>query len=199
MRYRRERQERRQSRRGCLIGLVALVWIVLLAMLGYRFLLRDQVSQQIGQQIGEQIGEQIAPSPVAGQIDQGVDAALPTVVAGLPTGEIRVNETDANAYLAANISSMRRIDGATVRFVPGQVQLDIQAAGTTSTATMGVAVQDGRVIAVDPQLDGLLGQVISADQLAATLEQRFNDQLAAQGRRISEVRVEQGELVLVVQ
>src|SRR4051812_31806585 len=58
MSYRNERRRepRRRRRNGCLALLVALIWIILLAVIGYRYWLRPQISQYVGRQIGEQVG-----------------------------------------------------------------------------------------------------------------------------------------------
>jgi hypothetical protein len=206
MSYRNERRRepRRRNRNGCLALLVALVWIVLLAVVGYRYWLRPQVSQYIGRQIAEQVGAAGAGqasngTPPQQQIEQGAAQGLPTMVAALPSGELRVTNEQANAYLAERAGSLKPIDSATVRFVPDEVQVDLQAAGLASTARMGLAVQNGRIIAVDPKLDGPLGQFITLPDLTRALEQQLNDQLAAQGRRITAARVEQGALVVTIE
>jgi hypothetical protein len=112
---------------------------------------------------------------------------------------LRVTEAQANAYLAERADSLKPLDSATIRFVPNEVQADLRAVGTTSTARMGLAVQDGRIIAVDPQLDGPLGQFIALPDLTRSLEQQLNDQLSAQGRRVTDVRVEQGALIVIIE
>jgi hypothetical protein len=204
MSYRNERRpERRRSRNGCLAWLVALVWIVLLAVIGYRYWLRPQVSQYVGRQIAEQVGAAGAGQTSNGtpqqQIEQGAAQALPTALAALPSGELRVTDEQANVYLAERADSLKPINSATVHFVPDQVQVDLQAAGLSSTARMGVDVQNGRIVAVDPKLDGPLGQFIALPDLTHALEQQLNDQLAAQGRRITAARVEQGALVVEIE
>jgi hypothetical protein len=200
MSYRDERQRepRRRSRNGCLALLVALVWIVLLVVIGYRYWLRPQISQYVGRQIAEQVGQAGDATPQQ-QIEQGAAQVLPTAVAALPSGELRVTDEQANAYLAERADSLKPIDSATVRFVPDEVQVDLRAAGFSSTASMGLAVQNGRIIAVEPQLDGPLGQFITLPDLTRALEQQLNDQLAAQGRRVTAARVEQGALVVTIE
>jgi hypothetical protein len=197
-RYQRRRLERRRPRRGCLVWLVVLVWIVLLSVLAYRYWIRPQVSQYIGSQIGQQLRSQVG-GQVGEQIQQGAQGALPTVVAALPSGELHISEADANQYFASHADQLRPIESVKVRFVPGEVQADIGALGTTSTARMSLAVQDGRIIALDPRIDGPLDQVVSLPELTKALEQQFNDLLAAQGRRATDVRVEQGELVVTIE
>jgi hypothetical protein len=205
MSYRNERRpERRRSRNGCLAWLVALVWIVLLAVVGYRYWLRPQVSQYVGRQIAEQVGAAGAGqtsngTPPQQQIEQGAAQALPTALAALPSGELRITDEQANVYLAERADSLKPINSATVHFVPDQVQVDLQAAGLSGTASMGLAVQNGRIIAVDPKLDGPLGQFIALTDLTRALEQQLNDQLAAQGRRITAARVEQGALIVTIE
>ena len=199
MSYRHERRyQRRRRGRGCLIGLVALVWIVLLGVLAYRYWVRPQISQYIGQRIAEQLGGNIG-----GETDQqgqpGVQPTLSTAIAVLPSGELRITEAQANAYLAERAAALRPVESATVRFVPGEIQADLGAYGTTSTARVGLAVQNGRIIAVDPQLDGPLSQVIALPDLTKSLEQQLNAELTAQGRRVTDVRVEQGALVIAIE
>jgi len=197
-RYERSRPERRRSRVGCLAWLVALIWIVLLGVLAYRFLVRPQVSRYVGNQIGEQLRSNIG-GQVGRQIEQGAQNALPTAVAALPSGELHISEADANQYLAAHADALKPIESVKVRFVPGEIQADIRAMNTTSTAHMGLAVQNGRIIGLNPRIDGPLDQVVSLTDLTQALEQQFNDQLAAQGRRATDVRIEQGELIVTIE
>jgi hypothetical protein len=201
MSYRNERRRapQRRSRNGCLALLVALVWIILLVVLGYRYWLRPQISQYVGRQIAEQIGSAGTTAAPQQQIEQGAAQVLPTAVAALPSGELRITDAQANAYLAERADSLKPIESATVRFVPDEVQVDLQAAGFSSTARMGIDVQNGRIVATNPQLDGPLGQVIALPDLTRAIEQQLNEQLAAQGRRVADARVEQGAMVVTIE
>lgn len=194
MSYRRDRPQRRG--RGCLVTLVVLVWLVVLAGLAYRYWLGPQISAMVGEQIGRQVGA--PPAPLGQQLEQQAQDALPTVVAALPAGELRISEAQANAYLQANRASLKPLDSVTVRFVPGEIQADLGALGTTSTASLGLAAQDGQIVVTNPRISGLVGQAISAQDLARSLERQINQQLAGQGRRVSDVRIEQGVLVIRV-
>jgi hypothetical protein len=200
MSYRQEPYYRRRRRRGlsCLAWLVALVWIILLGVLAYRYLVRPQISRYIGEQIGAQLRSNIG-GQVGQQIQEGAQQALPTVVAALPSGELRISEAEANQYFAARADQLRPIESVRVRFVPDEVQADIGAMGTISTARMGLEVRNGRIVALNPRIDGPLDQVVSLADLTQALERQFNDQLSAQGRRATDVRVEQGELVVTIE
>jgi hypothetical protein len=199
MSYRNERYYRaRRGRNGCLVGLVVLVWAILIVVLAYRFWLRPQVSQYIG----GQIADQLRSSPggqLNQQVEQGAAANLPTAIAALPSGELRITEDQANAYLAAHAESIKPLESVTIHFAPDEVRADMRALGTTSTARMGLAVQNSRIIAVNPQLDGPLSQLIALPDLTRSLERQLNDQLALQGRKITAVRIEQGAIVINVE
>src|SRR5215212_1777926 len=98
----RRREPRRRKRNGCLALLVALVWIILLAVIGYRYWLRPQLSAYVGRQIAEQVGAAGNTTPLPQQIEQGAAQVLPTAVAALPSGELRITDAQANEYLAAH-------------------------------------------------------------------------------------------------
>jgi hypothetical protein len=137
---RRRPPERRNRRRGCLVWLVVLVWGLLLLLLAYRYWVQPQISRYIGEQIAEQVRAQIGQQ-AGQQLEEGMQNALPTVVAALPSGELRITEDEANAYFAANAAQLRPIDSVRVRFLTNEVQADIGAMGTTSTARLSLAVQ----------------------------------------------------------
>ncbi|MBS1966834.1 MAG: hypothetical protein JST60_13645 [Chloroflexi bacterium SZAS-1] len=194
MSYRTSRRlERRRRGNGCLAGLVALVWGLLIIGVLYYFFVRPQVSRYLGDQIGSQMR---GTGQAEQQLENGAAAGLPTAIAALPAGEVRITEAQANDFLASRADALKPIDSMTVHFVPGQVQADLRALGTTSTAKLGLAVANGRIVAVDPQLDGPLGRVVSLPSLSSALEQQLNDQLAIQGRTITAVRIEQGAIVI---
>lgn len=195
------RYERRRRGNGCLLWLVVAVWALVLGIAGYRFILQPRISQYLGEQIGERLEGRPAPQPgqVDGEIVERAGGVLPTVVAALPSGELRVGEDRINQYLADHADSLGPVDSVAVRLVPGELQADIRALGTTSTAGVGLVAQDGRVVAVNPRMEGALGQLVSLAELTRALEDRLNDQLLAQGRRVTDVRIEQGEMIVRIE
>lgn len=201
-RYSSRRQPPPRKRRGlgCLTSVVLLVWLLVALVLVYNNFLRPQISQMIGDQIVDRVDPPApgnGPGGVTDELSQEANEALPAVIAALPSGEVRISEQQANEFLAAR--GLGPIDTANVRFLPGQIVIEMSAFGISSTAHSGLAVQNGRVITVDPQIDGPLGQLISLKDLAASVEQQLNDQLAIQDRRISEVRVEEGEMIVTIE
>lgn len=203
--YRRLARRPERRGRGCLVSLVVLVWVILGALLFYQYYLRPRISQQIGEQISRQLivvptgqpGQpaDVNPVPGAGQ-SAGI---LPTLVASLPVGEIRITEAAANDYMAANIDRFKPIEAVKLHFVPGAIEADLVALGATSTARMGAQIQAGQIIATNPSIDGPLANLVDLQDLIGPLQQQLNDELSAQGRRVTDVRVEPGVLIFVVE
>jgi hypothetical protein len=131
------------------------------------------------------------------RIQQG-QQMLPTAIAALPAGEIRLTDADANAFFAANSASLAPLESLRVQFVPGQVQADVGIYGTRVRVISDIAVQDGRLRVVNPRIDGPLSYVLSMEDLIRPIEQQFNDQIIGQGQIVREARIEQGQLVVVV-
>lgn len=176
-------------RRSCLSRVVVLVWLAVAVVGCYVLLLRPYISSYIGQQLAEQAVGSTAPDAAA---------ALPTVVAALPPGQFTVSEQQANDFLQDNSAGVPQVESVTIHFVPGQVQADVRAAGTNNRVTMGLAVQNGRIVVVDPRIDGPLEAFVAPEQLVDRLATRLNNELAAQGKPPTEVRIEQGRIVVTL-
>ncbi len=203
--YRRLARRPERRGRGCLIFLVVLIWVILGGVLFYQYYLRPRISQEIGQQISRQLvvaptaqSDQLAgPTPAAGVAQSA--GILPTLVASLPAGEIRISEAAANDYMATNIERFKPIESVKLHFVPGVIEAELVALRSTSTARMGAAIQDGQIIATNPSIDGPLANLVDLQDLVGPLQQQLNDELRTQNRRVTDVQVQQGVLVFVVE
>lgn len=186
-----QRQPKPRSRRAiaCLGWTTALIWVLVALVAAYLFALRPALSRMVGEQAVQRL-------EVDGILDG--EGALPTLVAALPAGEMRISEQEINTYLLARADLLTPIEQATVRLVSGGLEVDMRAFGLTGTARMGVALQNGRVIALNPQLDGPLGRLVSLGDLLTPIEQRLNELLEAQGRRVTDLRIEPGELIVTL-
>ncbi len=190
------------KRGGCLPIIVVLIWLLVGGIALYQYVLRPAASRAVGEVIGTSIGGDVAtPVPATTAvaippIGDGAAQFLPTAVAALPTGDVVLTEQRANELLSGNLPS--GIDSAQVRFVPGEVQITLRAIGTDNLARFQVGVEAGQLRIVGARIDGPLGAVVSADELIRPLETAFNNEVQAQGRQISAVRVEQGQIVMTV-
>lgn len=195
--------------RGCLPTLAALIAAAAVLVLVYAFAIRPMVSRRVADRIAGPAapvptlmatGAPAAP-PAAGQagpqVVEQAGAVMPTAVAALPPGQVVVSDADINGMIAARPDAIAPLEGASVTFTGGLATARISAYGLSSSATLGLAAQDGRVVVTSAQLDAPLSYVISGPEVAAALADRLNAELAAQGRRVDELRIEEGRLVLV--
>jgi hypothetical protein len=189
---RQRRYERRPRRRsgGCFEKLLVVVWIVVIFIAVYLLLVRPLISTYIGGQILEQVaGTQ--------QLDQ-VSQTIPDVVSALPLGQLVISEQQANEFAQSNSTLMQQIDALEVHFVPGQVQADLVVRGLRNQITFGLEARNGKVEVVDPRINGPLEALIAPEQLISGLTDRFNQELAAQGKLPASILIEQEQIVIML-
>lgn len=197
-RYERYREQPRNRTKTCLIWLTAAVWLLVLACVGVRYVLRpfitDYVNRQIAVAINPSLPDGLDPNEALRESLEQVPINVQ-----VPPGEIEVSEEQANSYVEAYRQRLQGIDDIRVRFVPGEVQAVVTVQGISGTARMQPVVQDGRIVAANPRLDEPLGSILSVDDLLGALQDRINSELNTQGRRITGVRVEQGVAIVTVE
>jgi hypothetical protein len=183
-----------------------LVGVVLLFLLEiYMLWGRPQLSGYLGQQVSVQlippVSVEVDPA-ASGQVQERIQEAqraLPTAIAAVPAGEFYIPETEANAFFAANQAALDPIESLSVDFMPGQVQADMHIYGTRVQLTSGMVARDGRLELVDPRIDGALGYLFDVDEIVSPLETQINNQLLSQRQLVREARVEQDQLVLIIE
>ncbi len=190
MSYRYERYRERPRRgRGWLSGLTALVWLLLIGLLLARFVARPLITDMVEGRVAQRI---TVP---------GSDPVVPPVEESPPGTEassFTVSEADANQWVEDHQSELQGVDSVRFRFLPGQVQADVSVAGVTSTAYAGIAVDNGRVVAVNPRLDPPLGLVVDVQPFVALIENRLNSDLATTGRAVTGAEIQQGQIVITI-
>lgn len=197
-RYERYRERPRNALRSWLIFLTVVVWVLVLGCLALRFIVRPQLTDYVNRQIAQAINPQL---PADLDPNAALRESLEQLPVGVtvPPGELVVSEDQANLYIDEYRQRLQGIDDIRVRFTPGQVQADVTVRGITGTAHVRPVVQDGRIVAANSQLDQPLGSILSIDELLGALQDRLNAELNSQGRRITEIRVEQGQAIVVVE
>jgi hypothetical protein len=179
---------------GCLVALTVLVFLVLALVLGALFYLKPRLSQQAGDLLASQLDQ---------QIDRKVQEQFGGAGGEIPTefsGQVVIPEAEVNDYIRANPQEIAPLDSATVQFLPDQMLATVSAYGLEGTAAAGIAIAaDGRVVVVDPHIDGALGYLLDANQLAQSLETQLNNQLAANGQRITSIAVQTGQIVAEIE
>lgn len=200
-----------KRRSSCLGKIILVIGILLFAEVYIQFV-RPNLGSFVGQKVGQQFGlsqqdgnasvsatpreqQNSAQQPIQTQVAQ----TIPTAVAALPYGEIVVTEQRINEYFAANPEAIKPIERLSIRLVPDEMIVDMVALGSENRVSFGLAVENGRIVVVNPRLDGMLGLLVSFEDMTQTLETKMNDQLVAQGRQVKDIRIEEGRLVVLIE
>lgn len=201
-RYERYRERPRNALRRWLIALTVIVWLLVLACVAVRFVVRpwltDMINAQIARSINPSLPAAIDPNAALRQsLEQ-----MPIDVT-IPPGKITVSEELANRYLADYRQRLQGISDVRVRFVPGEVQaivtVDVKGVPLSGTARIQPAVENGRIVATNARLDQPLDSVLSVNELLGALQNKLNAELNQQGRRITSIQVDQGQAVVTVE
>jgi Na+-transporting methylmalonyl-CoA/oxaloacetate decarboxylase gamma subunit len=181
---------------------MAVLFLAVLTLLVYALAGRPAVSRAV---VDEIVGAPVpttasaAPTTAAREAEMvaQANAVLPEAVAALPAGELVVSEQDLNSFLAARPEAIAPLEQLRLRFTEGQARAEIGAYGLSSEASVSLAAQDGKLVVTNAVVGAPLSYMLSGPELAAALADRVNAELAAQDRTIDEIRIEEGQLVLV--
>lgn len=189
-----QRTDRRRRGWGftCLVTLVILVFLLLALALGVLYFIKPQVSEQAGVMLGTQV-DQI--------IDQRLDEQFGGLEGQVPPGyadTLIITDAEINDYIAQHPEEIDPLDQASVRFLAGEMQASASAYSLSGTAFAGLAASDGRLVLVSPRIEGSLGLVLDADQLATSLQSSLNSRLAENNLRVTAVTLAEGQLILGV-
>ncbi|MBA3943110.1 MAG: hypothetical protein H0X37_00945 [Herpetosiphonaceae bacterium] len=198
MSYRYEYEERRRGSsagRCLLVALAALILVVLGSLLLIRYvgrpLLTRVIQRRIAQQVpGGTVPDQTNPQPVPQENLAPAD---------VPAGRIVISEADANQWLQDHKDQFQGIDSVVVHFVPGVITADVAVRGFTSTAQAGVAVQNGRIVATNPQLGPPANFFVDIQPFVHVMEDSLNSDLASLNRRVTGVELGQGIVTITLQ
>ncbi len=198
--YRYEQYRPRPQRRGrsCLISLTVLVWIAVLGCVAVRYLARPLITDYFNQQVAVSIAPDVAVDNNAGEVLQESLQQVPIPV-DIPTGTLTITEEQANSYVTEYRGRLEQVDDLRVRFTPGEVLVDVTVGFVTGTARAQPVVAGGRIIAANARLDEPLGSFFAVEPLLQALVDRINDEVAAQGKTVTDVQIEQGAAVVTVQ
>jgi hypothetical protein len=169
-----------------------------LGCVALRYFVRPLITDYFNRQVAVSIAPDAVVDNNAGEALQDSLQQVPIPI-DIPTGTLAISEEQANSYLAEYRGRLEQIDDMRLRFVPGEVQIDVTAGFLTGTARTQPIVSDGRIIASNARLDEPLGSFFAVGPLMQALVDRINDEVAAQGKTVTDVQIEQGTAVVTVQ
>ncbi len=109
-------------------------------------------------------------------------------------GTYTLSEADVNREIQAGDANLEDL---AVDITPAYIELRFGQQGQTLTYQAGVAVEDGRLLAANPSLDGVPGWLLSEDTLSGAIEDGINTYLAASGLVLTDVTLGEGEMMFV--
>lgn len=197
----REYQERPRNRlRSVLIFLTVIIWLLVLGCLAIRFFVRPNVTDYVNRQVAVTLDPQLPPDLDPNAALRESLSQIP-LAGAIPAGEFRVTQEEANDYLYAYRQNLGEIESVRVTFVPGEIEahIDLRRFPLSGKAYTTPAVQDGRLIATNTRLNQPLDSVLSIDPLMDALLNHINEEVAAQGRRITAIEITDGVAIVSVE
>lgn len=114
----------------------------------------------------------------------------------LPTGELKVTEADVNRRFRENIGDFRQVSDSEFNIDPDGVALAVDLLGIRSIYRGGVAVENGRIVITNPEVDGAAGQVLPAEDVADVIEDILNDLQQRSNVEFTDVDLAEGEMII---
>ncbi len=161
--------------------LIALLLILIVGGAATWFAGRPYVSQQIADNVGGAIDDKLESM-----------AALPVDVGG----RVTVVERDITSALRSSAGAYAPITDPRVALSRNGVRVTFTLYGAAHTLTGTLAVEDGRVVIVDPVLVGPASRLIDLPEVTAAAEEAIADMFARLGARPVSVKTSDDTLVI---
>ncbi len=135
------------------------------------------------------------------QIDNAMTSAInqiPPQVAQIPAGTtFPVQEVVLNNLLVLNIAPADPVQSTNVQITPNNVQLDFKLYGQPCTITSVPQAQNGKLVATNVTVSGIIGLVMSSADITSLLNKHFADAQARINHTITSVQLKDHEMNLM--
>ncbi|HEV2108959.1 MAG TPA: hypothetical protein VGR16_11900 [Thermomicrobiales bacterium] len=172
---------RRRRRRGCLLGALGLLVILGVAaaifFLAVLPVIRETARGQLRDAVTTQV-DRIRRLPV------------------LSTGEFVITEEDVNRRIRENMGQFGQVSDPVFDIGSDGVTLAVDLLGTESTYRGGLAIEEGRIVVTDPQVTGIAGQILPAEDVAGFVEDLLNDLQRRSNVEFTDVRLSNGKVTI---
>jgi hypothetical protein len=162
---------------GCLAFLIIAVVGALLAWGAVRPIVSNQVEDEISVGISNELRK-------VGQI------SVPA------SGQVTLTEDQIHADLVRYSDLYDPINDVAVTIQPKEVAIRFKLYGLTSTFRGGLTVEDGRIVVVDPSLDGPAGRIVNADDISSAFETEVAELLSRSNLKPTAVKLRNGSIVI---
>ena len=155
---------RRRRRGGCLAGFVITVIILAIVVGGlWFFVLRPYAHDIAITQMDN------AMSNAVSQIPSSQTQLIP------PGTTLPVRQVVLNNLLVLNIAPSDPVQNTNIQISPGGVRLDFKLYGQPCTITGVPQAQDGKLVATNVTVSGVVGLVVSSDDITTLLNKHLAD------------------------
>jgi len=168
---------RRRSRTGCVLGcLGALLILVLLLGVTWVFALRPYVHN-------------VAMTQMDNAMTNAVNQ-IPTVGLPIPPGTtLPLSDGTINSILAANVATSDPVQSPNVQIASNQILLAFKLYGQDCTITTIPQMQNGKLVATNVAVTGIVGLVLSPQDITSLLNSHIEDAQARINHRVTNVRL----------
>lgn len=175
----------RRSRRGCLTSTVlTLVVIALLLTAGWFFGLRPYLHSMVQSQIDQAFTEAIQQ--------------MPPQVSQAPAGPFTLTEDLFNNLIQINMPPNSVVKQVVAHITTNSINIDFQVYGMQCAVTGIPQVVNKQLVATNVQVNGILGLVMSNDEMTATLNQHLAEAQVKLNHPILNVQLEAQKMVLTL-
>jgi hypothetical protein len=206
MSYREYAEPPRRRTSRALVRLTMLVWLLVFSCAGLRAFaipaVNDFVSQRVLRAINPNVPLPSVPNldPVE-QVQEQINQLPLLNVPPISAGPITISDDVATAYLAGQTDTLG-VNDVAVQFVPNEIVATITVPAplvgeVEGTVRANARAENGRIVLDNERIEGPIGSIISPVTLIDGLENRLNNEIAQQGRRVASVEVREGEATIV--
>lgn len=139
---------------------------------------------------------------VSNRVRAELDKGIATQVAGIDSprleaaGRLVVTEEEINAEVDQYAGSYDPVKNVRVRILPDEVRVSFDLYGSTSTLRGGLAVENRRLVVVDPSLSGVAGQFLDKDDIVEVFETQLTSLMNLSNVEPTAVELGDGELTV---
>jgi hypothetical protein len=169
---------------GCFLGFLAFLIIAALAAFFVWTVVKPDISDRVQKELDRGIATQVA----------AVD--IPRLT---NSGQIVLTEEEINRDIASYAAAYDPIKNVKVTMRPGELKITFELYGVSSNYRGDLAVDDGRIVVVDPKVSGPAGQLLDARDVAELLEAQLAVLMDRANVEPTSVRLSTGQLTVTTE
>jgi hypothetical protein len=172
----------RRGPHGCILGGLAVLLILAVVGAFAYTISKPLVSDRVRDELDKGIATQVAA------IDDSPRLAS--------AGQLTLTEDEINTEVKQYAGSYEPVKNVRVRILPEEVRVSFDLYGSTSTLRGGLAVENQRIVVVDPSLSGVAGKFLDEDDIVGVFEAQLASLMNLSSVEPTAVDLGDGELTV---